>query len=172
MVRQRIKQELISNVSSRKVTFKKRKGGLLKKLHELTTLCGVIGCAIIYGTFDNRPEIWPSPPEVIHVLDKFNDLPLKRKEKYMVNQKIYLGRSISKLSKWVETERKKNRGLEMELTLTECLTGKSFQDLNCSEDVKDLDLLLEEKIKLINHKIETMDLKSNQVIAQNGNKKS
>ncbi|KAK2647408.1 hypothetical protein Ddye_014897 [Dipteronia dyeriana] len=153
MTRRKIKQELISNESKRKVTFKKRKDGLLKKIDELTTLCGVMGCAIIYGTFNNRPEIWPSPPELTLVLDRFKESPEEEKDKYTVDQKTFLGRRISMLSNALEREIKKNRGLEVDLILNEYLTGKSMEDLTCSEDVKELDLLLEEKIKLITDKI-------------------
>ncbi|KAK2647407.1 hypothetical protein Ddye_014896 [Dipteronia dyeriana] len=81
MARRKIKHELISNESYRKMIFKKRKGGLLKKIDELTTLCGVMGCAIIYITFDNRPEIWPYPTELTCVLDMFKELPMVRRDK-------------------------------------------------------------------------------------------
>ncbi|KAK3227064.1 hypothetical protein Dsin_006926 [Dipteronia sinensis] len=82
MARHKIKHELISNESKRKVTFKKRKGDLLKKIDKLTTLCGIMGCAIIYSTFDNRPEIWPSPLELTRMLDRFKELPGESKDKY------------------------------------------------------------------------------------------
>ncbi|KAI9153835.1 hypothetical protein LWI28_017291 [Acer negundo] len=158
MARRKMKHELISNESKRKVSFKKRKGGLLKKMNELTTLCGVMGCAIIYSTFDNRPEIWPSLPMLTRVLDKFIESPEEERERYTMNQKTFLGRHISWSSNALEREKKKNRGLEIQLTLNECLAGKSMQDLTCLEDMKELQLLLEENIKCFTDKIETMDL--------------
>ncbi|KAK4833832.1 hypothetical protein QYF36_012065 [Acer negundo] len=121
MARRKMKHELISNESKRKVSFKKRKGGLLKKMNELTTLCGVMGCAIIYSTFDNRPEIWPSLPMLTRVLDKFIESPEEERERYTMNQKTFLGRHISWSSNALEREKKKNRGLEIQLTLNECL---------------------------------------------------
>ncbi|KAK3227066.1 hypothetical protein Dsin_006928 [Dipteronia sinensis] len=171
MARRKIKQELISNESKRKVTFKKRKGGLLKKIDELTTLCGVMGCAIIYNTFNNRPEIWPSPPELTRVLNRFKESPEEERDKYTMDQKILLGRHISMSSNALEREIKKNRGLEVDLILNEYLAGKSMEDLTCLEDAKELDLLLEEKIKLITDKIVTMSLKSKEVIVKNANEK-
>ncbi|KAK3227067.1 hypothetical protein Dsin_006929 [Dipteronia sinensis] len=171
MARRKIKQELISNESKRKVTFRKRKGGMLKKMNEITTLCGVIGCAIIYSTFDNRPEIWPSPPELTRVIDRFKETPEEERDKYTVDQKTFLGRYISRSSNALERERKKNQGLAMELTLIDCLAGKSLHDLKCLEDPKELEVLLEEKIKCFTDKIETMGLKSKQVNYENDIKK-
>lgn len=170
MGRKRIQLELISKESVRKVTFKKRRDGLKKKLSELTTICGVIACAIIYASFDNQPEIWPSPPEAARVLDKFNNLPINRRAKYMMDQNIFLSKKISNLFQRMRKERKKNRGLEMDLMFTQCLAGKELNNFDSLEDLKDLDHLLEEKIKVIAHKIECeMGLKSNPVSANNGN---
>ncbi|KAK1562201.1 hypothetical protein Q3G72_008012 [Acer saccharum] len=166
MARRKMKHELISNESKRKVSFKKRIDGLLKKMNELTTLCGIMGCVIIYSTFDNRPKIWPSPPMLTCVIDRFIESPEEERERYTVNQKTFLGRHISWLSNALERGRKKNRGLEIELTLNECLAGKSIHDLTCLEDIKELQLLLEENIKCFTDKIETMGLNS-----ENDNKK-
>ncbi|CAH8259504.1 unnamed protein product [Arabidopsis lyrata] len=60
MTRKKVKVAYISNNSSRKATFKKRKKGLMKKVNELSTLCGINACAIIYSPYDSNPEVWPS----------------------------------------------------------------------------------------------------------------
>ncbi|KAK3227076.1 hypothetical protein Dsin_006938 [Dipteronia sinensis] len=112
MVRRKIKHELISNEPKRKVTFKKRKGGLLKKMNEIMTLCGVMGCAIIYSSFNNQPKIWPFPPELTRVLHRFMELPKEERERYTVDHKTFLGRLISWSSNALEREIKKNRGLK------------------------------------------------------------
>ncbi|CAN1192955.1 MADS-box transcription factor PHERES 2 [Linum perenne] len=54
MGRTKVQHELISNEISRKITFKKRKIGLLKKLKEIMTLCGVIACGIIFHNFNRK----------------------------------------------------------------------------------------------------------------------
>ncbi|KAJ4885607.1 Agamous-like MADS-box protein AGL80 [Raphanus sativus] len=41
MTRRKVKLAFIVNNSSRKTTYKKRKRGLLKKAHEIFTLCGI-----------------------------------------------------------------------------------------------------------------------------------
>ncbi|CAD5332761.1 unnamed protein product [Arabidopsis thaliana] len=56
----KVKLSLIANERSRKTSFMKRKDGIFKKLHELSTLCGVQACALIYSPFIPVPESWPS----------------------------------------------------------------------------------------------------------------
>lgn len=56
--------ELIAKDKSRNITFKKRKEGLVRKMHEFATLCDVDACIIIYGPRNEtggrvEPEIWP-----------------------------------------------------------------------------------------------------------------
>lgn len=66
--------ELISNKKSRRVTFEKRRKGLEKKAHELSTLCGIKVGLIIYGPKDTtthgptEPNIWPENHQQIQTL--------------------------------------------------------------------------------------------------------
>ncbi|XP_059623147.1 agamous-like MADS-box protein AGL82 [Cornus florida] len=64
MGRAKLEMKLISNERARNITFQKRKKCLKKKIYELTTLCDVKACMIIYGPrLDDRPiepEIWPT----------------------------------------------------------------------------------------------------------------
>ncbi|KAF2290933.1 hypothetical protein GH714_016904 [Hevea brasiliensis] len=80
MDRRKVKHELISNASARKVTLKTRRASLLKKLKELTTLCGVTACAIIFSDYNSSPDVWPSHSEAVCELEKFKNLPPKNKE--------------------------------------------------------------------------------------------
>lgn len=59
MGRAKLKMELIEKQKSRAQTLKKRKECLTKKLHELSTLCGVPACMIVYDPSTNSSEIWP-----------------------------------------------------------------------------------------------------------------
>lgn len=60
MTRKKVTLAYIANDSARKATFKKRKKGLIKKVSELSTLCGIEACAVIYSPYDTEPEVWPS----------------------------------------------------------------------------------------------------------------
>ncbi|TYJ36064.1 hypothetical protein E1A91_A05G282100v1 [Gossypium mustelinum] len=132
--------ELISNEYARKTTLKKRKAGLLKKLSELTTLCGVAACAIIFSSYDAQPDVWPSKAEACQVLKKFKSSPAQQRGKNMMDQ---------------TKRKKKNRELEKELALAETMAGENNCDWNNLEQLKELDYQLQENIKLITDKIKS-----------------
>ena len=64
MVGHKVKMELVVNEKSRYRIFRNRQKGLKKKIHELSTLCDVKACMILYGpnahgTESSQPDIWP-----------------------------------------------------------------------------------------------------------------
>ncbi|PIN18595.1 MADS box transcription factor [Handroanthus impetiginosus] len=70
MGRAKLNMELIPKEKSRNITFKKRKEGLIRKMHEFTTLCDVSACMIIYGPKQEKgpvePDVWPQNLDEIH----------------------------------------------------------------------------------------------------------
>lgn len=149
MGRQMVKHELIPNEAARKVTFKKRKAGLLKKLDELTTLCGVIACAIIFSDYRTSPEVWPSHSQAVSVLEKFKNLPPKKQSKYMLDQESFLTRNISKLTEKLEKLKKKNERMELELIYAESIARGKVDSSKNSKDKNDSSNLLEEYLESI-----------------------
>lgn len=76
MGRSRLPLELIPKEKSRKVTFQKRSIGLKKKTHDISTLCGVDACLIIYGRSSDgcppEPVLWPpNPEEVKSIINRY-----------------------------------------------------------------------------------------------------
>lgn len=68
--------ELIQEDKARKVTFRKRKNGLFKKAFELTTLCDVKVCTIVYEKKSEGklapPQTFPAKfEEVKEIIDKY-----------------------------------------------------------------------------------------------------
>ncbi|TYH80359.1 hypothetical protein ES332_D03G126600v1 [Gossypium tomentosum] len=49
MIRKKVQLAYITNDSSRKANYKKRNKGLKKKMSELSTICGINACAIMYS---------------------------------------------------------------------------------------------------------------------------
>ncbi|XP_054776605.1 agamous-like MADS-box protein AGL8 [Prosopis cineraria] len=88
MGRGRLAMKLIEKEKSRKATFQKRKNGIMKKAHELSTLCGVDCCLVVYGpnSVDNLPEIWPRDPREVHRIIKKYEVKIAEKspKKYNV----------------------------------------------------------------------------------------
>ncbi|CAB4305815.1 unnamed protein product [Prunus armeniaca] len=68
--------ELIQDDKARKITFRKRKNGLFKKAFELTTLCDVKVCTIVYEKKSEGklapPQTFPAKfEEVKEIIDKY-----------------------------------------------------------------------------------------------------
>ncbi|CAN1162265.1 Agamous-like MADS-box protein AGL36 [Linum perenne] len=164
MGRTKVQHELISNVITRKNTFNQRKIGLLKKLKEITTLCGVVACGIIFHNFngkdkEDQPEVWPSVPEANDVLKKFKDLPKTKKEKNMLKHETLLEESLRKMSEKLNDEIAKNKLMEMELLLMGDLLPISEEDLH-DEAKEKLDCkreILNEMITTVTERIENFE---------------
>lgn len=147
MGRRKVRLELITNDSVRKTTFRKRKGGLLKKASELKTLCGVDTCAIIYTANDAEPHVWPSPEDAQRVLGRFQSLPSKKQGKHMLNHEDYRPKDVSMLELKLENGIKRNQDLEMELLLLDHLSGKNVVDLIKDDEMKMLYQSVDDKIR-------------------------
>ncbi|XP_026384228.1 agamous-like MADS-box protein AGL80 [Papaver somniferum] len=65
----------IPNSAARRATFKKRRMDLLKKVSEISNLCDVDACAIVYEPDNPLPKVWPANPEAHRVLMRFKGLP-------------------------------------------------------------------------------------------------
>ncbi|TYI47283.1 hypothetical protein E1A91_D13G162000v1, partial [Gossypium mustelinum] len=66
-----------------KATYKKRIKGLKNKIRELSTLCGIDTCAIMYNPYKSQPEL-----KTISEMEK---------SKNMMNQKTFLSQKITKV---------------------------------------------------------------------------
>ncbi|KAJ4706292.1 agamous-like MADS-box protein AGL80 [Melia azedarach] len=159
MTRKKVKLAYIPSDSARKATFKKRKKGLMKKVSELSTLCGIEACAIIFSPFDGEPEIWPSPVSVRHMLSQFKNMPKMEQSKKMVNQDSFLKQRIARANEQLKRQRKDNREKEITKVMFKGLTtvGKLLQqDLNML-DLNDLGWIVEQNLKEISKRMEVLN---------------
>ncbi|KAL6199125.1 hypothetical protein ACLB2K_028912 [Fragaria x ananassa] len=108
----RLSWDLIQNERSRKVTFRKRKTGLLKKAYELNTLCDVKGCVIIYESNSDgqllQPEIYPKHEEVKQIINKYASCSSKR----VHNLEDFYAEKIEQLQTKTRKLRRKNDELQ------------------------------------------------------------
>ncbi|KAJ8759465.1 hypothetical protein K2173_007077 [Erythroxylum novogranatense] len=154
MRKRRVKPDLIPNESLRKVSFKKRKSGLVKKLDELTTLCGVIACVVISSPYDVQPYVWPSVPQALHVANSFDDLPTNKKDNYMVDQEMFLRGNIHRLKDKLMKQKEGNEKLKSKLISVD---GVTCEDLQSSTQWKHLNYTIDsmkERIESIGNKID------------------
>lgn len=167
MVRGKVKLAFIVNDAARKATYKKRKKSLFKKVVELSTLCGIEACAIVYGPYEPHPEIWPSPEGVQTVLSKFMALHEFQKCKKMMNQETFLAQRVLKAEEKLMKQRKDNREQEMTLLMTQCLSeGRVVQDNMSTMDMSYLAWLIDHNLKDVARRLEACDINDqNQIMA-------
>ncbi|KAH7853352.1 hypothetical protein Vadar_001464 [Vaccinium darrowii] len=172
MTRKKVKLAFITNDSARKATFKKRKKGLMKKVSELSTLCGIDACTIIYSPYESQPEVWPNTGGAQRVLTQFKRMPEMEQSKKMVNQEGFIRQRVVKATEQLKKQCKDNREKEMTEVMYQCLTGRGLQNLVMA-DLHDLGWLIDHNLKEIHKKIETLKKStSSQTAAPGGSSKS
>ncbi|XP_021295736.1 agamous-like MADS-box protein AGL80 [Herrania umbratica] len=141
--------------SARKATFRIRKKGLLKKASELSTLCGIEACVIIYSPYDTQPVVWPSPEGAQSVLSDFKKVPTMDQSKKMMNQESFLRQRIEIANQQLQRQSKDNREKEITQVMFQCLAGQGLESLNM-KDLNDLGRLLEQNLEDIDKRIDTL----------------
>ncbi|KAF8663011.1 hypothetical protein HU200_055600 [Digitaria exilis] len=147
MPRKKVNLQWISNDTSRRVTHKKRCKALMKKTSELTTLCGVKACVVVYGEGEAQPEVWPSASEARDVLEKFKDMPEIGRFKKTQNQEDFIQGRISKLREQVCKLDLVNREHETSRLLLESMEGRRPGLVGTNvEELTNLNRMVEEKM--------------------------
>ncbi|CAI8597031.1 unnamed protein product [Vicia faba] len=158
MTRKKVKLAFIENNTARKSAYNKRKKSLVKKVDELTALCGIDACAIIYGPYDAQPEIWPSPSGVQEVLSKFMTVPEVEQSRKMMNQESFLKQRISKSEKQLQKQRRDNREKETTMHMFRCLNaGNIVQNSMSVGDLNDLSWMIDHNLRAIGRRMESDD---------------
>ncbi|CAJ2629381.1 unnamed protein product [Trifolium pratense] len=156
MPRRKIKLAFISDELARKVTYNRRKKCLIKKVTELTTLCDVPACAIISSPFDSQPEVWPNREGAMKVIERYQNSYM-RDEKRNVNHERFTMQMVTKARDQLKKMKRDNREDELNLLMFVCMQNNSLSiDLN-AEELKDFDKFVENKLKEVGCKIETLD---------------
>ncbi|CAL0334748.1 unnamed protein product [Lupinus luteus] len=168
MARKKLDRTYIANDSKRNATLKKRRNGLMKKINELTTLCGIEACAIISTPDDLQPEVWPSHSGVQRVLYKFSRIPEMEKSKKMFNQENFLSQSIIKAREQLRKLRNENRKKEMSLLMFKCLSSEnSANNLNMT-NLSDLSWMIDLTLKEIEQNITRNQPQQDALVTTNG----
>ncbi|KAK2410378.1 agamous MADS-box protein AGL80 [Trifolium repens] len=155
MARKKVKLAFIVNDAARKASFNKRKTNLLKKVDEISTLCGIEACAIVYGPFEPQPAIWPSPLEVQNVLSKFRSLTEFEQNRNKLNQEDFLKQRISKAQEQLMKLRRENMENEMRVLLYHSIGQSTIMRETISIDESNvLCRLIDQNLKDIGRRLE------------------
>jgi hypothetical protein len=128
--------------------------GLIKKVDEISTLCGIEACAIIFGQNDAQPEIWPSPVGVHTVLSRFRGLPEVEQSKKMHNQESFLREKIQKGQEQLNKLRNENRRNELTQLMFQCIHAGQIVDNVGMNDLNGLSWLIDQNMKQIERRME------------------
>ncbi|KAK7305528.1 hypothetical protein VNO77_43434 [Canavalia gladiata] len=169
MTRTKVELAYITNDSKRKTTLKKRKNGLIKKIDEISTLCGIEACAIIYSPNDPQPEVWPSELGVQKVLSRFRRMPELEQTKKMLSQESFLSQSIIKGQEQLKKLRNENRKKEMTHLMFQYLNGgRNIFDNATLIDLNDLSWMIDQNLKEIERNINRIQSQEVTSMVQNG----
>ncbi|CAN0928228.1 Agamous-like MADS-box protein AGL86 [Linum grandiflorum] len=171
MGRNKVQHKLIANEAARKNTFKKRKVGLWNKLREISTLCGVFACGIIFHDFSGKEkknqskvDAWPSVPQTADLLKKMKALPERKQKKYKLSHDSLLNGSVEKLEEKLKEEIEKNHLLEIEWLLKceddDHMKGASsyrYEDLNDLVNLKGKMEMVDNLIKKVDERIKYLE---------------
>ncbi|XP_019431602.1 PREDICTED: agamous-like MADS-box protein AGL80 [Lupinus angustifolius] len=168
MTRKKVNLEYIISESKRKATYKKRKSCLIKKTNEISTLCGIQACAIVYSDDEPHPEVWPSHFDVQRVLHKFEALPELEKDQKMLDQETFLKKRIIKAREHLMKQRNQNMKKKMDLLMFKCLSSGTIVDNNI--DVSCFLWVIDETLKEVELKKTRDQSQSGIHVAENGSK--
>lgn len=131
---------------------------MVKKASELTTLCGVEACMIIYSPYESEPEVWPSSMEAQSTLVRFRQLPEMEQCKKMMNQMSFTRERIQKVSEQVKKMRKNNREKELAQILYHFMSTGIFLQNMTVNDLYDLSWVIELNLKDICRRMEALEI--------------
>jgi hypothetical protein len=152
MTRKKVKLAFISDDSTRKATYKKRKKGIIKKVSELSILCGIPACAIISNPFDSKTEVWPDLAGAKQIIERYQNSSVINGAKN-VNQESFLLQRITKAREQLKKLKHDNHEKEMTIRMIEYMKNKQLpNDLSVS-DLKEFEKLIEKNLKEIVNKI-------------------
>lgn len=126
MARKKVAIEYIANDPTRKATARKRDMGIKKKAGELSVLCGVDTCYVMYreGGGSSPPEVYPSVPEALRVIERFRSMPELDQCKKKMDGEDYVRERIAKIQEQLRRAQRDNRQLETTLLLHDALVGR------------------------------------------------
>ncbi|KAF0897225.1 hypothetical protein E2562_034535 [Oryza meyeriana var. granulata] len=122
----------LTNNAARRLTLKRRRARLIKKVTKLSILCCVPACVVVYNIDKTgEPVAWPSVQEAKNIWGKIMDMPESTQKRRMLDSKTLLQQQIAKLQKQVGKLKVENYNREITNIIFELSIGrrKNLDDL-------------------------------------------
>ncbi|CAN0879193.1 MADS-box transcription factor PHERES 1 [Linum grandiflorum] len=157
MVRQRWPLRWIVDDLVQNTYFQKRGAVLIKKMKELSTLCGILRMCVIYNPYEEPspfkplqtpqpPTVWPSRELPVQLMQRFMAFPGVERSKNMFNQYEYLREVIMKAEEKQRRDLKKIHGMEPGILMDKIRYGEGIEGIDM-EQRRSLAWLLQAKIQ-------------------------
>ncbi|XP_042027304.1 agamous-like MADS-box protein AGL80 [Salvia splendens] len=156
MTRKKVTLAYITNDSERKASYKKRKKGLIKKVSELSSLCGVQAYVIIYSPYETVPVVWPSPLDAQSILARFRKLSIMDQSRKMVNQESFTRQRIKKVTEPLRRLQKDNTCRELEAFMFRCILGQASLDDLQIHDATEMSFVISQTLRDIKARMDAM----------------
>ncbi|XP_044508927.1 agamous-like MADS-box protein AGL80 [Mangifera indica] len=154
MTRKKVNLVWMVNERARKASLKKRRVGLMKKVSELTTLCGVNAFVVIFSPGENEPAMWPSFPVIHQLMAKFHSLSGTERGKKMMNQERYLKERSAKVEEQLKKHQRRNKEMDVSHLMHQLFhLGKRQSEFNVTE-LRGLHWFVQEKKKEIKKRLD------------------
>ncbi|XP_047309775.1 agamous-like MADS-box protein AGL80 [Impatiens glandulifera] len=152
VTRKKVNLTYILNNSARRNTYKKRKLSVVKQLDEITTLCDVEVCTVIYSDFDPQPVVWPSMDEVRRLITKYQSFPKVDQGKRKVNQETFTRQRLQKIQEKLRRQERENHHNEMTRIMFQSMMNPqhAMSGLNTEEDFKELARVISQNMMEVN----------------------
>lgn len=128
---------------------------------ELSILCGMNACAIIFDEKSHEAEVWPSPTGVVSVLSRFSNLSKHAKRKRMLDLESFLKQQIKKAQDQYNKLKVENKKKEMAEYINKymCATEFNFDDAHLTNPI-DLTDFINNQLKEIKQRLDSMDFQA------------
>uniref|UniRef100_A0A0D9V107 MADS-box domain-containing protein n=1 Tax=Leersia perrieri TaxID=77586 RepID=A0A0D9V107_9ORYZ len=154
--------EPITNQVARRSTHERRTAGLLKKVQEVSILCNVRACIVVYNIGDDtEPKAWPSLPEATNILEDAMDITESSIGKRMLDTESLLRLNITEAEKKLRNKRAENCQLEINMIMNDVISGrrKNLDDLD-PQLIGDIQMVLAMRHLAIRNRINVLRSKT------------
>ncbi|KAG9446555.1 hypothetical protein H6P81_012683 [Aristolochia fimbriata] len=149
MGRAKVPAKRIADEKKRRLTFKKRKEGLKKKMHEFSTLCGVRASMICFGADGDQSEVvlWPEEPgRVEEVIREYRKVEAEERGRRNSDLSSYLTQRMKKEEEELLQRRRANASVA-------CPPWDSFLNQSSEDELLQLRDYLQRKIEIVENVI-------------------
>ncbi|KAL1188158.1 Agamous-like MADS-box protein AGL80 [Cardamine amara subsp. amara] len=133
MTIKKIKLAWIENNNSRALSLRKRRLAFSKKVNELTILCDVRACIIMFSPNEAEPMVWPSVESARLLLDEFFAIPDFKRRKKETNLQEYLQEKTKKVQEILIRTQKEIMEYLTDQLMVQLQHGRRISDLNMCE---------------------------------------